>query len=102
MKNFLFIALVVMAASCAPQPEKGQPSSQPIAAGRKQSADGGTGKGGITPIGPNVGAMTPVGGTESLDNPPSGALTNAIKSKAHDVAGQASTSSTPETTSNDE
>ena len=54
-----------------------------------RAASGGSGDSGtITPIGSNVGPITPVAGGENLDGSTGGGIAQAAKGKAHDVANQ--------------
>lgn len=54
-------------------------------------ATGGSSSGGITPIGPNVGAMTPVAGGDDLGSGTGGGIAQMAKARAKQAAGQAST-----------
>ena len=59
------------------------------------SAPPGAAQGGPSAIGPNVGGITPVTGTDSVEGVGSGGVGNAAKDKARGVAGQVSSSATP-------
>lgn len=67
-----------------------------------RSASGGSSDSGtITPIGSNVGPITPVTGGENLGGGTGGGIAQAAKGKAHDVANQTTTDANSTTASGD-
>jgi hypothetical protein len=67
-----------------------------------RTASGGAGDSGtITPIGSNVGPITPVAGGENLDGGTGGGIAQAAKGKAHDVANQSTNDATSAASSGD-
>lgn len=67
-----------------------KPGAQDARPGGGGAGDSGT----ITPIGSNVGPITPVAGGENLDGGTGGGIAQAAKSKAHDVANQSTNDAT--------
>ncbi len=90
----LALMAIPMLAGCHTQPTSPDSPSQGAQThavkGKNSAQPGGGSSPTVYPIGPNVGAMTPVGGTENLNAGPSGSLTNAMKDRARSVASDAS------------
>jgi|GEM_PF-3892404 len=96
MNRLLLSALVCSAAlGCAPQPDAQTPArgpappvqANPAAPGLNSPASGSS-SGGIAPIGPNAGGITPVAGTDSVEGAGGGGVDQAAKNAAKKAASQ--------------
>jgi len=95
MKRLLFLALVVVGfCGCKPATTGDAATATTQTAVKPQSTSGGGGSGdGLAPLGPNVGGITPVSSTGSIDGAGGGGVDQAAKSAAKKAAGKAGGSS---------
>ena len=105
MRSVVGLVVVVLALSgCSqkPSPQTDAPKSitgatQSTTTGATQGGGAANDSGNITPIGPNVGGITPVAGGENLEGGTGGGIAQAAKDRARQAASKSSTDPTAET-----